>query len=73
MKARQDKNESKDKKPDEEREHLQRKGSAFNEKPVGQPAHSPPGVEKSAAPPENNIEPPGLPERGGNMGDKPVL
>lgn len=60
MKERQHMKEPKKNALKDNKEHPQR-GSAFNEKPGGQPTHSRTGVEKTSDPSENQQEPPGVP------------
>jgi hypothetical protein len=59
--ARQNKNDSGDEQGRENKNRSQRKGSAFNEKPVPQPAHTYPDTEKDKDQLETNEPPPGIP------------
>ena len=59
--ARQNKNDSGDEQGRENKSRSERKGSAFNEKPVPQPAHTYPDAEKKEDRLEANEPPPGIP------------
>ena len=69
MKERDDKKAAKHKKAGEDRNSPQRRGSAFNEKPGGQPAHSKAGTAQGNLPVNDDNEPPGLPGRDNKKGD----
>ena len=60
--ARQNKNDSAGEQGRADKNRSQRKGSAFNEKPVPQPAHTHPDAEKNEDPLETNEQPPGVPD-----------
>ncbi len=70
--ARQNKNDSVNEQRGTNKSLSQRKGSAFNENPAPQPAHTYPDTEKDKDQLETNEQPPGIPdnkdrEKGGGL------